>query len=166
MNKIKAFIISALLVFSGSAVFADYGAGAEIGFEENLIFDTYHHSFTSATYRSDESPWCFSLYTWPFDLNITATADNWFVNERLNDRLDYYFFWGISGHSGFDDFNIGTGARLGGGVDWFLLDSRNLELYWQVCWNPYFGIQYIDSWEPMVRPCNIPFSTGARWWFR
>lgn len=148
------------------SAFADYGAGAEAGFEGEIIYKPYYREFLNVTCRSDENPWCFSVNAWPTHGTLSVFADNWFVNERINDTLDFFGFWGISGCAGFDGFSLGTGARLGAGIDCFILENRQLELYWQAAWNPYFGIEDDDGIKFMANPLCFPFQTGVRWWFR
>jgi len=165
--KKKLLFMALLSLLSVSAVFADFAVGAEIGFESELFYKPYLRTFTNGSFRSDENPWCFSVNLWPFDSTMVATADNWFLNEKIDGNVSWFGFWGISAGLGFNDFSIGTGARIGAGIDWFLLDHRELELYWQLCWNPYLGLEKDNGdWSFMIRPLCFPFATGARWWFR
>lgn len=159
--KIKV-LICAVLIALGSSAFAEYGVGGQVGFNAGPYYD----NFMSATARSDESPWCLSVNAEPFGNYISVTADNWFINERLTGIVDWYAFWGISAGTGWNDFNLTTGARIGAGLDWFVMDKRQLELFCQACWNPYLGIEHSGDWDPLIRPLNFPLSTGARWWFR
>ena len=164
----KKFLSAALLtVLTCTFAFADFAVGAEIGFEGELFYKPYLRSFSNATYRSDENPWCFAVNVWPSDSTFVASADNWFINQKIDGNVSWYSFWGISAGIGWDEFSIGTGARIGAGIDWYLLDHKELELYWQLCWNPYLGLEKDDGdWGFMIRPFCFPFATGARWWFR
>lgn len=157
-----AFIIS--LIFPLIPVCADTG----IGIEEGLVLEPASAvSFISATIRSDEYPWTFTASAAPFDPALSATADNWFVYEELSSPVNYYIFWGISAGLDLDDlFAVNTGARVGAGINWFVLDSRQLEFYVQAAWNPYAGIKNDEGWEAYIEPLSFPLATGARWWFR
>lgn len=165
MNK-KILIACALLALMGFSASADIGLGAEIGFESELFYRPYSRAFLNASFRSTEIPWCFSVNFFPFDSKFVANADHWFVNKRLSSPLDYYFFWGISAGVGTNAYRFGAGPRLGAGLDMFLLDKKQLELYWQICWNPYLGIEDRDGSRLMLRPFSFPIAAGARWWFR
>ncbi len=164
------FVFSFLFIFSFLPSFAissdtRFSLGTDICFESEIFYRPYFRESHNITLRTDESPWCFAANVWLFDSAFVVTADNWFVNEPLYKAVNYYLFWGISGGVGFNDFSAGTGARAGGGIDWFLLDNKNLELYWQGAWNPYLGLESNDGLKPFIRPLCFIFSTGARWWF-
>lgn len=162
MNKKSLLSILLISVLCVVNVYSDVGVGGEIGFEAG----PYYNNFFSGTIRSDKTPWTLSVNSSFFDGNIGATADNWFVYKTVSDPVNYYVFWGISAGLEFDDFGLNTGARIGIGLDWFILDSKELELYCQAAWNPYLGIKHEDDWDFVFRPLCFPFSTGARWWFR
>ncbi len=161
----RKFLILAIIisVFSGRFVYADIGAGGDVGF---YVSPDYYGYF-SASFRSDESPWVFYVAFSPFDDRILGIADNWFINKKLSTHLDYFIFWGISSDCKADAFMAGTGARVGAGISWFMLGERALEFSLQGAWNPSFGIKDDDGDKCMyIRPIDFPFSTGARWWFR
>ena len=146
-----------------STLTADIGVGGLLGFD----FGTKSGSFEAATVRWDTNPWCFSANFYPFKNKFSATSDNWFINEKFSGILDYYCFWGISAMLGFsDNFDLTTGARIGAGLDWFVLDKRELEFFVQGAWNPYLGFGIGNDFDLIFVPLNFPISTGARWWFR
>lgn len=159
--SIKKFLLPLILIL-GVNCFADIGAGGLYGVNTGPDFDQY----IAATARSDESPWCLTGTFLSGSGDFTLTADNWFIYKPVSDPVNWYCFWGISGGSSLDHFELNTGARFGVGLDWFVLDKRNLELFCQYCWNPYFGFAHDDEWEGVFKPWNFPFATGARWWFR
>lgn len=159
----KLLLSFTLFILSVSSIFADWGLGVEAGIETGGKFGS---SF-AVTARSDENPWCIAASAFPFDNKINVILDNWFVNENLSGIVDWYSFWGMSVHTGFNDFSLATGARIGIGLDWFILDNRQLEFYVQGAWNPYIGFNYKSSeWDFLFKPFCFPFTTGARWWLR
>ncbi len=168
MNAVRRlFLLAAVLALAPGFLFADFAVGAQASFDVDFFADNYiGRPPLSVSIRSDESPWCLAASVFPFDKDVSVTADNWFVNESLSRPLSWYALWGISAGAGFDSFSVGTGARLGLGLDLLLLENKKLELYWQLAWNPYFGIEDDDGLELFIRPLVFPFATGARWWIR
>ncbi|MGI5069976.1 hypothetical protein HRO26_02355 [Treponema pectinovorum] len=164
--KKKILIVCAFFAFTIFSASADIGLGAELGFESDVFYKPYSRGFVSATFRSNEIPWCFSVNFFPFDSQFVANADNWVVNKTLSAPLRYFLFWGVSARLGFNKFAIAAGPRLGAGLDLFLLKKRQLELYWQISWNPYLGVEDRNGVSAMIRPFHFPIELGARWWFR
>ncbi len=161
--KIKSLILAGVfMAIASTSAFADFGVGGQIGFTAG----PYYSNFMSATIRSDENPWCLSVDAWPFGNTAAVTADNWFIVKPLSNPVSWYAFWGISANVGWNDFMVGTGARIGAGLDWCILDKRQVELFCQACWNPYVALRHGGDWDCILRPLNFPLSTGARYWFR
>lgn len=168
MNALRRlFLLAAVLAIVPGFLFADFAVGAQASFDADFFSgQDIDKARLSISGRSDESPWCLAASAFVFNKEIVITADNWFVNESLSQPLSWYALWGISAGAGFDSFSIGTGARLGLGLDLLLLDKKQLELYWQLAWNPYFGIEDDGGLDFFARPLVFPFATGARWWIR
>jgi len=167
-----------LFIFVPVSVFAKVGVGGQFGFDLGRKPD----SFASLSIRSDVSPWCVSLnahFSNPiydeFALSDTFTfsADDYFVNERLCQNVEFYVLWGISAgfyvdfgaaDSDSKDFSFGTGSRFGGGLDFFFF-HRHLELFLQAVWNPYLGIKKDDGeFGFLGKLDNFPCSVGIRFW--
>lgn len=161
---LKKFFLICLLAVLPFLAFSNVGIGGSYTY--NL--STSPSSSLSFTARSDESPWCIFLNAHIFDRNtISVFADDWFINERIASHLDYFVLWGISAGFSFDEnyTDFGTGCRFGGGLDFFFFE-RHLEFFAQAAWNPYFAVKKEDdSWSPLFRPVNFPFSAGLRLWF-
>ncbi len=159
--NIKKLLLPLILLL-GTNCFAEFGAGGLYGINTGPDFDYY----VAATIRSDESPWCLNATMFTNSGELHATADNWFIYKPVTEPLSWYCFWGISGGTSIDYFEMTTGARFGVGLDWFVLEKRNLEFFCQYCWNPYFGFSHDGEWEGVFKPFCFPFTSGARWWFR
>ncbi|MBQ6058393.1 MAG: hypothetical protein IJJ70_08355 [Treponema sp.] len=159
MKKITS-LLAVFVTLTGLAS-ADIGLGGAFGFD--LGFDT--PVFAAATVRFDTMPWVLYANYYSSEARVDAVADNWFINEHLTGVLDWYAFWGISASTGFaDGFELTTGARIGAGLDWFILDQRQLEFFVQAAYNPRIGVNFDDGFAFV--PLCFPLSTGARWWFR
>lgn len=162
----KLFLAAAFFILTAGTSFADFAAGAQFSLDTELFPDKEARAGVSATCRSDWSPWCFALSAFAHRKEIAVAADNWFVNESLSPVFSWYALWGISAGCGFDSFSAGTGARLGLGLDCLLLSKKQLELYCQLVWNPYFGIEDDNGLGFFLCPLVFPFAAGARWWLR
>lgn len=165
-----------LFVFSFFA-YSRSGFGGQMGFD----FSTKTDTFFSATFKTDTSPLCISLnahFTNPIynelksSNTFTFSLDDWFVNERLAEHLDFYILWGISGGFFYDfncdssekDFLLGTGSRFGFGLDFFFF-NRHLEFFTQAVWNPFIALGKTESdFDVDFRPINFPCSIGMRIW--
>lgn len=161
--KVKVILLVMLL---SALCFSSY-AKAGLGCSYTYNLSTKSRSMVSFTARTDKSPWCVSFNAFLQNNGMSLYLDNWFVNERLAEHLDYYVLWGMNFGAVFDDDNIQgfTGARFGAGLDFFLL-KRHLEIFTQFVWNPYFGIDKTDwNFSPIIRPVNFPCTAGIRIWF-
>lgn len=163
MPKKKNFLALCFIALTGiSASSALAGFGAHVGI--NLGQPSF--SFMSATVRTSKSPWVISIDNTFDDLHFAINADNWFINKFAVYPVSFFAFWGISGSLQLrNNFHIGTGARLGLGLNWFVLERKSLELYVQGAWNPCIGIEDDGGIGFMFRPLCFPVSTGARWYF-
>ena len=164
--KRRFFIFSLIFVFAVNFSFADFGVGGEQGFDVKALYKPYSREFLNVSFRFDENPWCLSANVWIFDDIFDAKADNWFVNEPLSKTVSWYGFWGVNARVGFEKPMLAMGGRLGAGIDWFLLDRRELEIFWQGAWSPYLGAEKDDDWQFMIRPLCFEVASGVRWWFR
>ena len=163
MFRIKFSVICALFFFSSAFSFARAGLGGAFSYSAS----TTPTSFASFTARSDVSPWCLFFNAHLDKKVLSVFADDWFVNERLSEHLDYFVLWGISGGIRFEDEKreFVTGCRFGAGLDFFFCERR-LEFFAQAVWNPYFGVKkFQDDYSPLFRPINFPCSAGMRVWF-
>ena len=161
--KLKICAISVLFFLSMSALFSHTGLGASFSYSAS----TSPYAAFSFTARSDLSPWCVFFNSHLGENTISVFADDWFINERISNHLDYFVFWGISGGFRFDDelSEISTGCRFGAGLDLFLL-TRHLEFIAQSVWNPYFGVKKEDgNYSPLFRPVNFPCTAGIRLYY-
>ena len=152
-------------VFFCLCTFSFAKAGLGGAFSYNV--STAPISFASFTARSDESPWCVFFNAGLKKKCVTSFVDNWFINERISNHVDYYVLWGLSFGARFDDdeYFLATGSRLGAGLDFFFLERR-LEFFAQAVYEPYYGARKTDeSWKPFIRPVNFPCSAGLRLWF-
>ncbi|WP_407427494.1 hypothetical protein [Treponema sp.] len=163
MLRIKISVMCALFFFASVFSFADAGLGGSFSYSAS----TTPQSFISFTARSDISPWCFFLNAHLNENTVSVFADNWFVNERIAEHLDYYCLWGMSFLAAFEENRLicATGARFGFGLDFFII-KRHIEIFAQTVWNPYFGIKKQDrEYSPVIRPVNFPCTAGMRIWF-
>ena len=161
--KLKSFF---LLIFFSSclAASAEAGIGAAVSYSPS----TMPTSFVSFTARSDVSPWCVFLNGHLEKKTVSIFVDDWFINERISEHVDYFVLWGISLGATFDDGKrmVATGSRLGAGLDFFFL-GRKVEFFTQAVFEPYYGIKKNrgENWKPFIRPLNFPCSAGIRAWF-
>ncbi|MBR4599747.1 MAG: hypothetical protein IKO39_06845 [Treponema sp.] len=158
----KVFLALMLLAFC-PLVFAHVGLGGSFTYNAS----TSPSCAASFTARSDESPWGIFMNAHLKENTVSIFADNWFVNERLAEHLDYFVLWGISLGTCFEkkSYDFGTGCRFGAGLDFFFF-KRHLEFFAQAVWNPYFGVKKEDGkWSPLIRPVNFPCTAGLRLWF-
>lgn len=163
MFRLKICLFSAFFFLCGAALFARAGLGGSFSYSAS----TTPQSFASFTARSDVSPWCVFFNTHLGESTVSVFADDWFVNERVAEHLDYYVLWGISAGARFDDGvrELATGARFGAGLDCFFL-ARHVEFFAQGVWNPYFGIKKSGGdYSAIFRPVNFPCTAGLRVWF-
>ena len=161
--KRKILFLCSLFFFSLATSFARAGIGASFTLDLSLN----PAPLVSLTAKTDTSPWTFFFNVHPLSNTLTFFADNWFINERMAEHLEYYVFWGPSGGFTFDDgsFNMAMGARIGAGLDFFFF-RRHLELFTQTAWNPYFGLQYEDgSYGPLIHVLSFPITAGLRLWY-
>ena len=163
MKKKCLCCLVVMLAFASLSATAEVAFGAEGGVG---LGQSSPPALFTATARFSDSPWVFALTAIPFDLGAWANADYWFLTGEIAAPVNYYVFAGISAGLYLDDFEISAGGRIGFGVDWFILDSKQLELYVQLAWNPYFGFRDDDGMEGFIEFANFPLTTGARWWFR
>ncbi|MBQ9207550.1 MAG: hypothetical protein IJ158_12685 [Treponema sp.] len=162
MFRSKLSVMCALFFFCAAFSFARVGLGGAFSYSAS----TSPHEFVSFTARTDVSPWCVFFNAHFKDNTISVFADDWFINERIAEHLDYFVLWGISGGVRFEEerFELATGCRFGAGLDFFLL-KRHVELFAQAVWNPYFGIKKSGGdYSPLFRPVNFPCSAGIRIW--
>ena len=162
-KKLKLILIILIIFAFPFSSFAKAGIGGAFSYSLSPSKD-YFASFSA---RSDISPWAVFLNAHIPDSSISMFFDNWFINERIFEHLDFFVLWGMSFGATFEDNEtaFATGARFGGGFDIFLF-KRHLEFFAQTVWNPYFGIKKEDDdFAPLIRPLNFPFSIGARVWF-
>ncbi|MBQ0050841.1 MAG: hypothetical protein KBT11_02120 [Treponema sp.] len=161
-NKIAlAFVLLFIPLYGG---FCRTGIGG--AYTYNL--STTPTDCVSATFRQDTQPWSV-LTNAHLDCNkFSVFVDNWFINERIAEHLDYFVLWGISGEFLKNDekMEISTGARAGIGLDFFFF-RRHLEIFTQFVWNPYYGIKLNEDNEisPLFRPASFPCTAGLRLWF-
>lgn len=157
------------LFFSVIFLCAFGAASADIGIGGGVMYAFAPNPFAavSVSARSDTSPWCFFASIHSEKNEFSVYADNWFVNERIAEHIDFFVLWGISVGGRLDDelAELSTGARFGAGLDFFFL-RRHAELFVQSAWNPYFGVRSDDGdFEPIVSLLSFPCSTGLRLWF-
>lgn len=179
MNR-KLFLVFFVLAFFfiSQSAFSNAGFGGQFGFDSGRNSD----SFASLSFRTDVSPWCVSMnvhFTNPiadefaFSDTFSLAVDDYFVNERICNNVEFYILWGISAGFSFDfgadessskDFSVGTGSRFGGGIDFFFF-NRHLELFLQAVWNPYLGLKREnDEFGFLGKIDNFPCSLGFRIW--
>ena len=163
MKKKCSFCLAALLAVVSLPAVSEVAFGAEGGVS---LGQSSPPALFTATVRFADSPWVFAVTAIPFDLGAGANADWWFLTGEIASPVSYYVFAGVSAGLYLDDFEISAGGRIGFGVDWFILDEQQLELYVQLAWNPYFGFRDDDGMEGFIELANFPLTTGARWWFR
>lgn len=155
-----ALLFAALTGISSASALAGFGAHAGINLGEPSF------TFLSATVRTSISPWVLSIDNNFDDMHFSINADNWFINKFAVYPVTFFAFWGISGSLQLrNNFHIATGARLGIGLNWFILEHKNLELYVQGAWNPSIGIEDDGGIGLLFRPLSFPVSSGARWYF-
>ncbi|MCR4822134.1 MAG: hypothetical protein K5873_04580 [Treponema sp.] len=160
--KFKSITLAIFLFFLAFSSYARAGIGASFSYS----ISTDPHSFLSFSGRSDISPWSIFMNAHLTDNTISLFADNWFVNERLAEHVDYFVLWGMSFGATFEDDKKAfcTGARFGAGFDFFFF-GRHLELFTQAVWNPYFGFKKEDGdYGPVIKPVNFPCTAGLRIW--
>ena len=153
----------------GVGVQCDLYLRSELPASSDMVFKDGLSSYIgdSITFASNHSPWIFALQVKGNPWYVGFTADNWFVYKSISPSAAYYLFWGPSGGAEVEkNFGVNMGARLGAGINAFLA-SRHLELYAQVAWNPYFGInlKHDDADLFFVKPLNFPVNAGVRVWF-
>ena len=161
---LKKYILCAFLFAAfHSLSFANTGLGASFTYSAS----TFPDSAVSFTIKPDTSPWCVFFNGHLTDNVITVYADDWFINERIAEHLDYFVLWGISGGFCFDDdiFEAGTGCRFGAGLSSFFA-ARHIELFGQAVWNPFFAVRKESgSYSQVFRPVNFPLTAGLRFYF-
>ena len=163
MASMKKVFLAVLLFGFCSLSFAHVGLGASFSYNAS----TSPSCAASFTARSDESPWVIFMNAHLDENTVSAFADNWFINERVAEHLDYFVLWGISAGFRFEkkSYDLGTGCRFGMGLDFFFF-RRHLEIFTQAVWNPYFGFKKEDGkYSPLIRPVNFPCTAGLRLWF-
>lgn len=150
-------------------VFARFGFGVQQGFS----LSREPESFISLSGRSDEYPWGFAMsFNFEPDFSKFKGAyqiygDNWFVNKKIAEHLDYFLIWGFSTRfrKDCDNFEFTFGGRSGGGLDFYLAE-RHFEFFIQTVWNPNFGIKGEgDGIAPSFYLLNFPSECGIRIWF-
>ena len=162
MNRkfiLAVFIFSFFLSFS----FSNVGLGGSFSY----VASTSPHMQVSFTAKSDHSPWTVFFNAHLKENTISVFADDWFINERIAEHLDYFVLWGISAGATFEDDKtiIATGCRFGAGLDFFFL-KRSLEFFAQSVWNPYFGIKKKNNdCSAVFKPITFPCTAGIRFWF-
>ena len=161
--KVKIFLIAVLFSAVPAIVSSQAGMGAAFSYTAS----TSPESLVSFTARSDLSPWVFFMNAHLKENTLSLFADDWFINERISNHLDYFVLWGVSAGVRFDEdiFEVGTGCRFGAGLDFFFL-KRRIEIFSQAVWNPYFAIKKEESdFSPVFCPANFPGTLGLRLWF-
>lgn len=163
MCNLRKILLIFVFLFSLSLYsYSNTGIGAAFSFQPSLS-----HPVFSFSARSDLYPWSSFLNVSLEDNSVSSYADNWFINERMSDCLDYYVLWGVSGRLCVDEkkTECTTGARLGAGLDFFFFD-RKLELFSQFSWNPDFGVKKEDGKSSFVyHILSFPCTLGIRSWF-
>lgn len=162
-RKIKILLCSGVLLLCFSPAFARAGLGGAF----SHAAATTPLELASFTARTDTSPWGVFFNVHFKSNTVSCFLDNWFVNERIAEHLDYFVLWGMSFGARFDEeaTELATGSRFGAGLDFFFV-QRHLELFIQSVWNPYFGVKKSDGdYNMLVRPVNFPCSAGVRVWF-
>ena len=161
----KKFFSIILIFFLPVSIFADFGIGADCGYD----FSTAPNFFAGISFRADTTPWCFQLNVHNSPA-ISLSADNWIIHKKLADNISWFALWGFS--LGFqkdfcaDDnkFEAAFGSRAGAGIDFFFF-KRHLELSAQVVWDMQVGIQADDDGAGFLfRPVNFPCSFALRFW--
>lgn len=162
--RLKKSLFALFFLCACFGAFSEAGVGGAFSYSPS----TTPTSFVSFTARSDVSPWCVFLNGHLEKKTLSLFVDNWFINERISEHVDYYVLWGIGAGVTFDDGKrmIATGSRLGAGLDFFFLERR-LEFFTQAVFEPYYGIKKNrdENWKPFIRPVNFPCSAGIRVWF-
>lgn len=164
MRFLKRGLFSLLIFLVPTFSFSDVGLGGSFSYGAS----TSPFMAASFTARSDLSPWSVFFNAHLEDNTISVFLDDWFVNERFAEHLDYYVLWGLSFGARFDDgkTEVFTGSRFGAGLDFFFF-NRHFEIFTQGLWNPYLGVKK-NSGEGakfLFRPVNFPLTAGARIWF-
>ena len=160
----KKFLLAVVALFGICTLsFARVGLGGAFSYS----LSTYPHAMVSFSARTDESPWCVSINSQLGKNTIMLFLDDWFINERLAEHLDYFVLWGMSYGATFEPCEtvLAMGCRFGGGFDLFFM-NRRIEIFGQSVWNPYFGaIKEDERYSPLFRPVNFPCTAGLRLWF-
>ncbi|MBR1722721.1 MAG: hypothetical protein IJ727_09620 [Treponema sp.] len=163
MGNLKSIFALIGILFVPVSLFADAWLGASFSY----CLSTEPDECLSFSARSDISPLAVSFNAHLEDNTITLFLDDWFINERISDHLDYYVLWGMSYGATFEDEEkiLAMGGRFGAGFDFFFL-HRSIELFLQAVWNPYFGIKKKNGdFSPLFYPVNFPGTAGFRIWF-
>ena len=161
--RCKIILLTLLFLTFPTITFANAGIGGAFSYNASPS-SAFFASFTA---KSDVSPWTVFFNANLDENTITIFLDDWFINERVAEHLDYFVFWGMSFGATFEENEIsaGTGARFGAGLDFFFF-KRHLELFVQAAWNPYFGIKN-EHWDysAIIKPLTFPCTAGVRIWF-
>lgn len=163
MANLKSLFVLLLLSFVPVSLFA----GAGLGVSASYCLSTQPDQCFSFSARSDTSPWSVFFNAHHVDNTITIFLDDWFINERISNHLDYYVLWGMSYGATFEEEEkiFAMGCRFGAGFDFFFL-RRHVEMFLQAVWNPYFGIKKESGdFSPLFCPVNFPATAGLRIWF-
>ena len=162
LSKTKFFFLFISFFFLPGISFASAGLGTSFSYS----FSTTPQISASFSARSDTSPWSVFFNSHLNEKTISLFLDDWFINERISEHIDYFVLWGMSYGATFEDEKtiFSMGCRFGAGLDFFFL-RRRIEFFTQSVWNPYFGIKKEDGdFAPLFRPVNFPCSVGIRGW--
>ncbi|MDC7126612.1 MAG: DUF3996 domain-containing protein [Spirochaetales bacterium] len=170
MKKKALLIAIAMLIAASTSTFAlGLGGGYRFGAGEiggtSLLGDAFFSvKFDEKSPLLGISGWATSTYG-----RLGLTADWWFFNNNIKGRWNWYLGAGPYVSTAFSLYssylNIGVGARLPIGFNWFFVDNR-LELFLEAAPAIGLGIK-LDNYSSTDLFCvdwSVLSSIGVRWW--